>query len=440
MYRFQISAQTQMGESIALIGSTPSLGMWDITKCVLLQTNENCYPLWWTDTTVNIQVCEELDRQRVEYKYVRFGVDGTVQWEEISSNRWIPINSNCQSSTIVMDDGVFGHVQSYPCAYMEESAARMPLYDGQLEIFKEDDQHLRVINTSDHEYSIHPLWQEVRSALKAMPSGVYEALLHPDAPFRTLIIGKHGLESRVKISPQSTTLFQYKCKLSDISRIAIIPLGDRCAVRMMLYKIEYDGPAFPFDLTRTTQIRDVVDMLGGQFSDLWNPAFLHYDADLGRIYHTKWTGLSFAHELENLELETIDSSTVADLSPVWERMRVRYSARFERLWYTLRTCDKVLFIRTGISDRESVILLVNELEKQCQGKPFHLLLFSPQSSDQFSDLSNVRHYNLEFNPDQMYADLNHWMQCAETLREILESLGISSKNLFWCPPNPSQES
>jgi Putative papain-like cysteine peptidase (DUF1796) len=202
---------------------------------------------------------------------------------------------------------------------------------------------------------------------------------------------------------------------------------------MMLYKMEYDGPAFPFDLTRSTQISDVADIIENRFYDMWNPAYLHYNPDAGRIYHRKWSGLSFAHEVE----ETDDPQN--DMSPVFERMRSRYSARSERFWYTLRHCDKVLFVRTGLADRNGVIDLVNKLEQSCQGKPFKLLILSPQSSTEFADLPNVLHHNQEFNPDRMYEDLGHWMYCTEEMRGILDSLGVSSKNLFWCPPNPPKE-
>ncbi|RMG11022.1 MAG: hypothetical protein D6728_09515 [Cyanobacteria bacterium J055] len=34
MYRFQIIARTQPGESIGLVGSTPELGQWDASRCV----------------------------------------------------------------------------------------------------------------------------------------------------------------------------------------------------------------------------------------------------------------------------------------------------------------------------------------------------------------------------------------------------------------------
>ncbi|MEA5621163.1 DUF1796 family putative cysteine peptidase [Cronbergia sp. UHCC 0137] len=738
MYKFQIIAHTHTGESIGLVGSTPELGLWDITKSIPLRTNANLYPLWWTEIEIDIT-----DIEKIEYKYVRVDSTANAEWEALGLNRWLPMEKNDHSGTIV-DDGAFGYLQPYPFAYIEKSPiktsikqefdglkivvigssvasgykswffkgwawelgetlqqkyghqlvnvsqlganvgntiARFPavvtpqkpdvviialslgneglaycppherraaqrrfesglqqlvkmtrelgaipilggvyphneyssehywllkdthnrmlswnvpildwlaavdngqgrwkegisfdpahpntighhlmyeaidlslfaidqnklaqekqrfqqnpvsifldnsgfhlsakvedkrlrisnpskykysiapyweelqtalqnqtelipgiyiskntqkgtlpylelaenrtitttlhippgadleyisafslfsphnsqllFYDGNLGILKESESRLIVINESDHDYNLQPMWTEIRNALKAMPSGVYHDPLDPDAAFRTMMIGEDGLESRVKIPPKSAVFFQYICKLTDISRVAILPLGDRCAVRMMLYKMEYDGPAFPFDLTRTTNIGDVADAIAHGFEDMWNPAFLHYSADAGRIYHSKWSGLSFAHEVEDTE------DPVNDMSPVHERMRVRYSARSERFWYALQHCDQVLFIRTGKSDRNGVIDLVSKLEQKCQGKPFQLLLLSPQSSDEFSNLPKVLHYNVEFNPDRMYADLGHWMYCTDVMRSILESLGVSSKNLFWCPP------
>ncbi|QLE57704.1 DUF1796 family putative cysteine peptidase [Nostoc sp. TCL26-01] len=746
MYRFQVSADTQTGESIGLVGSTPELGLWDMTRCIHLHTSSDRYPLWWTDTDIDLQqIGESGDRQRVEYKYVRFDAQGRGQWEALGSNRWLPINHH-DSGTIFVDDGAFGYLQPYPFGYIQQptgikqpwsdrsedlkivvigssvavghkawllkgwvwlleqaleekyghrlvnvsevganvgrtiarfgsvvtpeqpdvviialslgneglaycppherravqrrfesglqqlvkmtkklgarpilggvyphgdyapehhwllkdthkrmldwgvpvldwlavldngqgrwrdgisfdpahpntighqlmyeainlhlfdinkaelakdkqrfwqsheipiyldnagfyvcacpeekylrisnpskysytiapywqelqtviqsTAGLIPgiyiaknaqpgtlpffavqedraiattieippgadleysaafnlfapnnsevlFYDGHLGILQKDAHQLWVINESDHEYNIQPMWTEVRNALKAMPAGVYEDPLHPHIPFRTMMIGNNGLESRVKIPPQSAVLFQYQCKLSDISRVGIIPLGDRCAVRMMLYKMEYDGPAFPFDLTRTTNIADIADIIANRFDDMWNPNFLHYNPEAGRIYHSKWSGLSFAHEVEETDNPT------SDMSPVHQRMRDRYTARSQRFWYTIDNCDEVLFVRTGICDRAGVIDLVDKLEKQCCGKPFRLLLLSPQASEEFFDLPHVWHYNVEFNPDRMYDDLGHWMYCTEVMRQILDSLGVSSKNLFWCPP------
>jgi predicted phosphoadenosine phosphosulfate sulfurtransferase len=120
-------------------------------------------------------------------------------------------------------------------------------------------------------------------------------------------------------------------------------------------------------------------------------------------------------------------------------MRVRYSARAERFWYTIENCDRVLFVRTGGVDRGGVIDLLYKLKKHCQNKPFQLLILSLQDSHEFLELPHVLHYNVEFNPDRMYADRGHWLYCTEVMHGILQDLGVSSKNLFWCPPNPAQE-
>lgn len=322
------------------------------------------------------------------------------------------------------------HLVFHPLFHFFDSQhSQVLFYDGQLGILKVGERRLYIVNESDHEYNIQPMWQEVRAALKTMPPGLYEDLHHPNIPFRTMMIGSDGLESRVKAPAQSALLLEYKCSLAEISRVAIIPLGDRCAVRMLLYKLEYDGPAFPFDLTRTTNLADVADMIQNDFRDMWNPAFLHYSPEAGRIYHTKWTGLSFAHEVEDSD------DPVQDMTPVYRRMQTRYGARARRFGYTVQHCDKALFVRTGRSDRGTVVDLVQKLEAKYPGKPFRLLLLSPQSSDEFADLPNVLHYNQEFNPDRMYENLDYWWECTEVMRGILNSLGVSSKNLFWCPPH-----
>ncbi len=197
---------------------------------------------------------------------------------------------------------------------------------------------------------------------------------------------------------------------------------------MLLYKLEYDGPAYPFDLTRTTNLGDIADMIATGFEDMWNPNFLHYNAEEKRIYHSKWTGLSFAHEVEDSD------NPLYDMTPVHDRMRRRYQARAARFWYTIQNADKLLFIRNGFADRGGVIDLMDKLSTKCNGKPFRLLLLCPQSTAEYAGLPNVIHYDLDFNPDHMYNDLGHWLYCAGIMKDILDTLDISSKNLFWCPP------
>ncbi len=304
-------------------------------------------------------------------------------------------------------------------------------YDGHLGILKEGDT-IRIINESNQEYNIQPMWKEVRAALAAMSAGVYTDPAHPDAPFRTMMIGDRGLESRVKAPLKSTMLLKYKCKLSEISRIAILPLGDRCAVRMLLYKMEFDGPAFPFDLTRSTNLGDVADIVANDFQDMWNPVYLHYSAEERRIYHSKWSGLSFAHEVEDSE------DPINDMSPIHKRMQTRYSARAKRFLYTLEHCDEVLFVRTGVTNRDYVLDLIDKLTTKCKGKSFRVLLISQQSPEEFINIPNLLHYDLHFSPDWMYDSIDYWMECTKTMQEILRFLGVSSQNLFWCPPNPEK--
>ncbi|ABD00323.1 lipase [Synechococcus sp. 65AY6Li] len=319
-----------------------------------------------------------------------------------------------ESSEIVFSDGTLTLLKlSYPSAGLDPKP------------------RLCVINQSSYEYNIHPMWKEVRAALKALPTGVYEDPLYRDAPFRTLMIGERGLESRVKAAPNSVMLLEYTCALSDIHRVAVVPLGDRCAVRMLLYKLEYDGPAFPFDLTRTSNLADVADMIHHEFQGMWDPQYLHYSPEDRRIYHSKWTGLSFGHEVEEGE------DPLQNMNPIHERMRTRYTARAKRFLYVLEKADKTLFVRTGGCQRGAVIDLMDKLSAKRKGKPFLLLIISPQPSEEFAGIPNVIHYDMEFNPDRMCADPEHWRYCTEIMREILHSLGVSSRNLFWCPPQPA---
>jgi len=747
MYRFQVSALTQPGETLALVGSVPEMGSWDITRCVRLHTSDDRYPVWSVDLDLSYEVLGGGGDRRADYKYVRIGVDGYAEWEAWGTNRWVPIHAESLPSTVIVDDGWYGTIQPYPYGYfadpieqtlppqgpeglkilvigssvamgcsawllqgwawhlgqtlnhryghqlvnrselganvgrtiarfpqvvapeqpdmviialslgneglassspqqhraiqrrfengllqlvkmtrelgacpvlagvypnggyrpehyalLQETHQRMltwgvpvlnwlsvvddgqgrwkpgiffdsahpntighqqmfaaidlnffdrrkadlaglvhPNYPAETSIYRDDagfhlfvrhadhslriinttpyaytltpdwpalqaalqaaklsagvylaenltttptsalfveddgtiatkfdiapstdlsfypavhffapersqvlidDQHLSIlklddrslciINESDHEYNVHPMWKEVRAVLKAMPAGVYEDLNYPDAPFRTMMIGAEGLESRVKAPAKSAIVLTYRCSLSEVSRVAIVPLGARCAARMLLYKLEFDGPAFPFDLTRTTSLADVADIIKSDFSDMWNPAYLHYSPEARRIYHTKWTGLSFAHEVEDTD------DPIHNMAPVYERMRTRYSARARRFRYTLQQCDKALFVRAGVCDRNEVMDLMEKLAGKCAGKPFRLLLLSPQPSEEFAGLPDVVHSDLEFNPDRMYEDLDYWMACTKQMGEILTSLGISSRNLFWCPPTPPQ--
>ncbi|CAJ1344477.1 unnamed protein product [Effrenium voratum] len=189
--------------------------------------------------------------------------------------------------------------------------------DDNLQVVRTAEGRLQLFNQANCEYNVHPMWYDVRQATKAVQHGVYEDT--SGLPFRTAIISCHGLQSRVKVPAKSAVELCRVGDLKSIQQVAVLPLGDRCSTRMLLHKIEFDGPCYPFDLTRTTSLADVADMAATGFEDMWNPDCLYYDGDVGRIFHRKWNGLSFAHEVEYEQGE----DPIGNFAPIVERMRRR---------------------------------------------------------------------------------------------------------------------
>ena len=74
----------------------------------------------------------------------------------------------------------------------------------------------------------------------------------------------------------------------------------------------------------TTSLADVADMAATGFSDMWNPEQLYYDGEVGRIFHRKWHGLSFAHEVEYEQGE----DPIGNFAPIAERMRSLGTTKF----------------------------------------------------------------------------------------------------------------
>jgi hypothetical protein len=198
---------------------------------------------------------------------------------------------------------------------------------------------------------------------------------------------------------------------------------------MLLHKVEYDGPCYPFDLTRTTSLAEVADMVGTGFTEMWNQGCLHWSEENGRVYHTRWGGLSFAHEVEPGE------DPQNNFNPVADRMRKRYSGRSARFDYACKHADKVMFMRTGCASRDEVGNLLCRIQERYPGLDASLLLISDQPSEEFSNMLGVSHVREHFNPDRMYEDMGYWMDCANRFRDILHQHGINEKTLYWCPSN-----
>lgn len=78
---FELSVQTQWGDTAVLVGSVPALGEWQPDRGVRLSTDKDCYPTWKAQLLVPGGV------ESVEYKIVILRADGQVDWEPLTRNR-----------------------------------------------------------------------------------------------------------------------------------------------------------------------------------------------------------------------------------------------------------------------------------------------------------------------------------------------------------------
>lgn len=314
----------------------------------------------------------------------------------------------------------FQHTSSL---FRPSSTSQVLFYDGNLALIQEQQETFIVLNESNASYDVHPMWQELRLASRKLPYGLYDD--GTEQPFTSALITEHGLSSRVKVLPRSGLRLRFKKELDKVERVALLPIGDRCSVRMLLHKIEYDGPCYPFDLARSTAMGDVSDILRHNFEGLWDPSQLVWDGRQSRLFHRKWRGVSFAHEHEQGE-------NGRNLGPVFDRMAKRYSGRAARFNYACKHATRVLFVRTGCASRAEVEDLLDVLTETFKVRP-ELLLISQQSSDEFKSIEGVTHICEYFDPDRMYADEHYWLHCANEFRRILERAGVTTANLYWCP-------
>lgn len=76
-------SEVHFGESVAVVGSHPSIGAWDVSKALVLKTNEDIFPSWITTEPLVVET-----HAKVEYKYVVVGDDGVLRrWETYTGNR-----------------------------------------------------------------------------------------------------------------------------------------------------------------------------------------------------------------------------------------------------------------------------------------------------------------------------------------------------------------
>ncbi|MFJ5547549.1 carbohydrate-binding module family 20 domain-containing protein [Streptomyces sp. NPDC093225] len=71
-FHFQVTATTDWGDQVLVVGNVPALGAWDPAHGIPLDAHG--YPAWTGETVVDSD-------SGVEYKYVLREPDGTITWE-----------------------------------------------------------------------------------------------------------------------------------------------------------------------------------------------------------------------------------------------------------------------------------------------------------------------------------------------------------------------
>ena len=82
---FHVSAQTNFGENIYIVGNIPELGNWDPDHCTEALLNPN-YPEWFLPVSVPANTT-------IEFKFIKKDAQGNVIWES-GENRTITSSSD----------------------------------------------------------------------------------------------------------------------------------------------------------------------------------------------------------------------------------------------------------------------------------------------------------------------------------------------------------
>eukprot|EP01117_Protostelium_nocturnum_P004686 TRINITY_DN1699_c0_g1_i1.p1 TRINITY_DN1699_c0_g1~~TRINITY_DN1699_c0_g1_i1.p1 ORF type:complete len:270 (+),score=54.04 TRINITY_DN1699_c0_g1_i1:139-948(+) len=95
---FNITAKTNFGDVIYVVGSCKQLGEWDFRRAIPLKTDTTSFPVWSS-------VVQFPTSTAFEYKYfLRDAGNEFIRWEPFPYNR----NLNPVSLWMLVDDGVFG--------------------------------------------------------------------------------------------------------------------------------------------------------------------------------------------------------------------------------------------------------------------------------------------------------------------------------------------
>ena len=73
--KFQCEYQTTYGQQLRICGNLQELGGWDIEKSIIMETNENLFPIWESKEELNCPI-----GMTIEYKYVICNENGSKEY------------------------------------------------------------------------------------------------------------------------------------------------------------------------------------------------------------------------------------------------------------------------------------------------------------------------------------------------------------------------
>eukprot|EP00933_Yihiella_yeosuensis_P001039 TRINITY_DN101628_c0_g1_i1.p1 TRINITY_DN101628_c0_g1~~TRINITY_DN101628_c0_g1_i1.p1 ORF type:complete len:308 (-),score=25.54 TRINITY_DN101628_c0_g1_i1:140-1063(-) len=94
-------ASVERGEQVRLIGSSPTLGGWNIDQSVELTTSERDHPVWRQSVEIPLQPSR--GSQVIQYKYIKV-LDGSVIATEAGPNRTLDLSCLSESMVNYVDD------------------------------------------------------------------------------------------------------------------------------------------------------------------------------------------------------------------------------------------------------------------------------------------------------------------------------------------------
>jgi len=154
-------AETDLGETIRIVGGTAELGDWDPAQGLLLETAEGMYPKW--SATVTISTKGASATSALEYKYVRDKrcCDGDFCWENSVRNRSIKIKAAMNGKHLeVFDDAYDYDVPSTVVLHSKSGASES----------KEADEDSTVQDSSENDGSTSDTSDERGPHLNNVPS------------------------------------------------------------------------------------------------------------------------------------------------------------------------------------------------------------------------------------------------------------------------------